>query len=108
MAHLEHLSFYAFLRLFNVANGKISRRQREAFVALKGLGWPSHASRAHALHEAYARKNLLAFAPCPRWLGREYIEAAVRRQYGVLEGTPNRGAAFEAFVRDPADVWCPK
>ena len=57
---LEHMSFYAFWRLFDVASNRLSKRQREKITAVQGLGWPSHASRTHALHDGYARKTLYA------------------------------------------------
>merc|ERR1712177_13371 len=35
---LANISFYAFWRLFDVENNKIRRRQREAFIAITGMG----------------------------------------------------------------------
>ena len=41
--------FCAFWRLFNVRGGKISRRDKEAIVAITGTGWPSHAAGTHQI-----------------------------------------------------------
>ena len=66
---LSGLSFYAFSRLYDVANGTIIQKRKEKMVALTGAGWPSQAKRSHANHEDYARKNFVRVYALPwaRW-----------------------------------------
>ena len=39
---LRGLSFYAFWRIFDVHQNTISKKKKERFIGLTGLGWPAH------------------------------------------------------------------
>ena len=81
LADLENLSLYAFWRLFDVVKGKIVRKQKEKFVVLSGTGWQSHARADHRQHEEYARRTLLAYAPCLGVQGTESVVELVRSRF---------------------------
>ena len=98
---LRDLSFYAFWRLFNVKGGKISRRDKEAIVAITGTGWPSHAAVTHQYHEHYARRILYAYMPCPALKGIEYVHEVVETYYGN-----SYAQALKDFVSED-NQWCP-
>ena len=100
---LHNLSFYAFWRLFSVRTGHVSRRQREAIVAVTGTGWPSQAQRSHTRHAYYARHTLYAYMPCFGKRGTDYIDECVEKFYNG-----NWVTAFKCFVSDVDNLWCPK
>ena len=100
---LKTLSFYAFWRLFDVRAGRLVVHQWDSVVALTGVGWPSHARKGHELHASYAQKVLYAYMPCEDFSGTDYIDEAVRVHY-----ENDWTAALEHFVRDDANLWCPK
>ena len=101
--HLHGLSMYAFWRLFDVNKKKLVRKRRESFVALTGVGWPKHANRNHAQHAEYAKRTLLAYMPCPKLFGTEFIVNYVESRWG-RNGWPK---ALETFVLDGKNPWCP-
>ena len=99
---LHDLSFYAFWRMFDVQNFKVVKKQKERFIALHGLGWPGQAKITHDKHADYAQKTLLAYMPCPKDAGTEYIHEMVRRCF-----QNDWRLALRAFTLDPANKWCP-
>ena len=99
---LLNLSFYAFWRLFDVQNGKIVKRRTETMLELNGTGRPSAANRTHPQHEEYAQRILYAYMPCTGSSGVQYIDGVVQRHY---EGSWRH--AFEDFVSDSSNCWCP-
>ena len=99
---LHDISFYAFWRMFDVQNLKIIKKKRERIIALHGLGWPGHAKTTHDKHAEYAKKNLIAYMPCPRDAGTSYIHDMVSRSFNN-----DWRLAFREFVLDPSNKWCP-
>ena len=99
---LRGLSFYAFWRIFDVHKNTISKKKKERFIGLTGLGWPAHAKTTHPKHEEYARNTLIAYSPCPGNAGTEYIATMVQEHF---DGDWRR--ALRAFVLDPTCKWCP-
>ena len=98
---IEGISFYAFWCSYDVKEGRLSRRRREAIVAVSGTYLPSHAAVGHENHEEYAKRNLYAYMPCAGLLGIEYIDQVVAEHYGG-----SFGAGLRDFVRD-GNMWCP-
>ena len=69
---------------------------------MNGLGWPAQARVTHPRHAEYAKRALLAYMPCPRMAGSEYIEFVAQRDYD------NSWPAFlREFVMDSRNFWCP-
>ena len=69
---------------------------------MNGLGWPAQARVTHPRHVEYAKRALMAYMPCPRMTGSDYIEFVARRDYG------NSWPAFlRDFAMDSRNFWCP-
>ena len=88
--------------MYDVAGGRLVRKQKEKFVALSGTGWQSHAGGHHPQHEGCARRTLLAHVLCLGVQGTDSVVELVRSRF--------RGswpAALKAFVLDPTNAWCP-
>ena len=102
-SNLRGLSFYAFWRLFDVRNGRIFKRHREAIVAVTGNGLPTRANAKNPQHAQYARLTLYAYMPCADLRGTDYIDDCVRIYF--KQDWP---AALKAFVSDVDNLWCPK
>ena len=101
---LKNLSMYAFWRLFDVAKGKLVRKQKEEFVALSGTGWAKHARYAPSCekHKEYCKRTMLAYMPCPSLEGTSYIVKAVSGHFEDCWPL-----ALWKFVMDPKQRWCP-
>ena len=74
---LRGISFYAFWRLFDVRNGRIFTRHREAIVSGTGTGWPTQANAKNPQHAQYAKQTLYAYMPCADLRGTDYIDDCV-------------------------------
>ena len=99
---LRNLSLYAFWRLYCYKDGKLVRRQWERFLSVTGAGHPTHASRTHALHEAYAKQTLYAYMPCEELRGVDYIDSVCEHQFE--KSWPD---FLRAFVAAETNKWCP-
>ena len=99
---LRNLSLYAFWRLYYYKDGKLVRRQWERFLSVTGAGLPAHASRTHALHDAYAKHTLYAYMPCEELRGVDYIDSVCEHQF------ENSWPDFlREFVAAETNKWCP-
>ena len=78
---LSGISFYTCWRRFAYSGGRLSKRQREAFIAVNGAGWPRQAATIHAMHADYAKKTLYAYMPCAGLRGTDFIDEIVVRQF---------------------------
>ena len=75
---------------------------KERFVAINGLGWPSHAKTTHDKHIEFATKTLIAYSPCPALEGTQYIHDMVERYFNN-----DWCLALRSFVLSPKNRWCP-
>ena len=98
---LRGLSCYAFWRIFDVHKNTVSKKKKERFIGLTGLGWPAHAKTTHPKHEEYARNTRIAYSPCPGNAGTDYIVTMVQEHFAC-----DWRRALRAFVLDPTCEWC--